>query len=256
MFRQVDYGKWGVVMFTLFGLSILFAKPWLFLLGMIKSNAFPKPLNEAEEAECLQRWQQGDMQARHKLIEHNLRLVAHVVKKFETNRVEQEDFISIGTIGLIKAIERYQPNVGTKLATFAAKCIENEILMHLRATKKNRNHLSLQEPFGTDREGNELTLLDVLGTDGEEVHEAVSIKMERAQIRAHLHVLNEREQFVIRGRFGLDTGGDEQTQKQIAKSMDISRSYVSRIEKRALMKLYQAVCKISNGTSSEDELDR
>jgi RNA polymerase sporulation-specific sigma factor len=162
----------------------------------------------------------------------------YIVKKFDNTGEDLEDLISIGTIGLIKAIESFQPNKGTKLATFAARCIENEILMHLRSLKKTRKDVSLHDPIGTDKEGNEITLQDILGTEPDEVVDKVQLKIEKSKIYRNLDILDSREQEVIRGRFGLDGGGDERTQREIARELGISRSYVSRIEKRALMKLY------------------
>lgn len=209
----------------------------LTFVSYIKNNAFPQPLSEKEEEYQLKRMAEGDRKARNILIEHNLRLVAHIVKKFENSGEDSEDLISIGTIGLIKAIESYQANKGTKLATYAARCIENEILMHLRSLKKSRKDVSLHDPIGTDKEGNEIALIDVLGTDIDEVVKHVQFKIEKSQIYKYIHVLDEREQEVIRGRFGLDNG-EEKTQREIARKLGISRSYVSRIEKRALMKLF------------------
>lgn len=167
----------------------------------------------------------------------------HNVKKFENTGEDSEDLISIGTIGLIKAIESYQTGKGTKLATYAARCIENEILMHLRSLKKSRKDVSLHDPIGTDKEGNEITLIDVLGSEADEVVDKVQLKIQKSKIYEHLHILDEREQEVIRGRFGLDQG-DERTQREIAKELGISRSYVSRIEKRALMKLFHEFYKV------------
>jgi RNA polymerase sporulation-specific sigma factor len=213
------------------------------LVAYVKSNVFPKPLSEKEEAEQLTRMFQGDGTARNKLIEHNLRLVAHIVKKYDNTGHEQEDLISIGTIGLIKAIENYTSDKGTKLATFAARCIENEILMTLRAAKKNRKDVSLSEPIGTDKEGNEMSLIDLLGTDPNEVHQIVESQLERNQVYKHFHVLDDREREVIAHRFGLLENSEERTQREIARALGISRSYVSRIEKRALMKLYQSIKK-------------
>jgi len=181
---------------------------------------------------------EGDAKARNLLIEHNLRLVAHIVKKFDNTGEDMEDLISIGTIGLIKAIESYRPNKGTKLATFAARCIENEILMHLRSLKKTKKDVSLHDPIGTDKEGNEITLIDILGSETDDVIKEVDLKIEKSKIYRNLDILDDREKEVVVGRFGLDTGGEERTQREIAKELGISRSYVSRIEKRALMKLY------------------
>ncbi|MCD9023061.1 RNA polymerase sporulation sigma factor SigK [Cohnella silvisoli] len=216
----------------------LFLKQLSLLVSYVKNNAFPQPLTDDEEALHLQRLAEGNPVSRNLLIEHNLRLVAHIVKKFDNTGEDLEDLISIGTIGLIKAIESFQPNKGTKLATFAARCIENEILMHLRSLKKTRKDVSLHDPIGTDKEGNEITLQDILGTEPDEVVEQVQLKIEKSKIYRNLDILDDREQEVIRGRFGLDGGGDERTQREIARELGISRSYVSRIEKRALMKLY------------------
>jgi len=222
----------------LLSLIALFIKQLSLLLSYIKNNAFPQPLNEKDEEYHLQRMLEGDMRSRNLLIEHNLRLVAHIVKKFDNTGEDIEDLISIGTIGLIKAIESFQPDKGTKLATFAARCIENEILMHLRSLKKSRKDVSLHDPIGTDKEGNEISLMDILSTENDDVVDTVQLKIEKNKIFGHLHILDEREQEVIRGRFGLEDGGEERTQREIAKQLGISRSYVSRIEKRALMKLY------------------
>lgn len=216
----------------------MFIKQISLLVSYVKNNAFPQPLAEEEEMKHLRLMAEGNAHSRNMLVEHNLRLVAHIVKKFDNTGEDLEDLISIGTIGLIKAIESFQPNKGTKLATFAARCIENEILMHLRSLKKTRKDVSLHDPIGTDKEGNEITLIDILGTEGDEVVEKVQLKIEKSKIYRNLDILDEREQEVIRGRFGLDGGGDERTQREIAKELGISRSYVSRIEKRALMKLY------------------
>jgi RNA polymerase sporulation-specific sigma factor len=215
----------------------LFIKELVLFISYIKNNAFPQPLSEDEEIKCLKQMEAGDSYARNMLIEHNLRLVAHIVKKFENTGEDSEDLISIGTIGLIKAIESYQANKGTKLATYAARCIENEILMHLRSLKKTRKDVSLHDPIGTDKEGNEISLIDVLGTDANEVLDKVQLQIEKSKIYKHINVLDEREKEVIIGRFGLETQ-EEKTQREIAKELGISRSYVSRIEKRALMKLF------------------
>ncbi|TCS94844.1 RNA polymerase sporulation sigma factor SigK [Hazenella coriacea] len=215
----------------------LMLKEMFVFVSYIKNNAFPQPLSEQEEERNLKLMSEGDSTARNTLIEHNLRLVAHIVKKFENTGEDSEDLISIGTIGLIKAIESYQPNKGTKLATYAARCIENEILMHLRSLKKARKDVSLHDPIGTDKEGNEITLIDVLGTERDEIVDTVQMKIEKKKIYNHIHILDEREQEVIRCRFGL-SGGKEKTQREIAKELGISRSYVSRIEKRALIKLF------------------
>jgi RNA polymerase sporulation-specific sigma factor len=226
-------------------LAMMLREAVLFV-SYIKNNAFPQPLSEEEEEKHLRLMAQGDKKARNTLIEHNLRLVAHIVKKFENTGEDSEDLISIGTIGLIKAIESYQTDKGTKLATYAARCIENEILMHLRSLKKARKDVSLHDPIGTDKEGNEITLIDVLGTERDEVMDMVQMKIEKKKIYGHLHILDEREQEVIKSRFGL-SGEDEKTQREIAKELGISRSYVSRIEKRALIKLFHEFYRVKSG---------
>jgi RNA polymerase sporulation-specific sigma factor len=207
-------------------------------VSYVKNSAFPQPLSAEEEAVCLERMAQGDTEARNKLIEHNLRLVAHLVKKFEGSGEDPEDLISIGTIGLIKAVESYCAGRGTKLATFAARCIENEILMYLRSTRKRRRDTSLYDPIGTDKEGNEMTLADLLGSDADAVVDEVDLTWEKQKVYEHLPTLGEREREVICLRFGIPDG-EEKTQREIAAKMGISRSYVSRIERKALNKLYE-----------------
>ncbi|MCA0755107.1 RNA polymerase sporulation sigma factor SigK [Paenibacillus sp. N4] len=222
----------------LFSAIALFIKQLSLLVSYVKNNAFPQPLHEEEETKHLQLMAEGNQRSRNLLIEHNLRLVAHIVKKFDNTGEDLEDLISIGTIGLIKAIESFQTGKGTKLATFAARCIENEILMHLRSLKKTRKDVSLHDPIGTDKEGNEITLIDILGTEADDIVDKVQLKIEKSKIYKNLDILDDREKEVVIGRFGLEHGGDERTQREIAKELGISRSYVSRIEKRALMKLY------------------
>lgn len=190
----------------LFTAIALFIKELTLLVSYVKNNAFPQPLTEEEEAKHLQRMAEGDPQSRNKLIEHNLRLVAHIVKKFDNTGEDLEDLISIGTIGLIKAIESFRPNKGTKLATFAARCIENEILMHLRSLKKTRKDVSLHDPIGTDKEGNEITLIDILGTEADDIVDAVQLKIEKSKIYRNLDILDDREKEVVIGRFGLEAG--------------------------------------------------
>ncbi|GGE43193.1 RNA polymerase sigma-28 factor [Pullulanibacillus camelliae] len=217
-------------------ITYLFKEFWLFV-SYVKNNAFPQPLPEDEERKCIEKMAEGDEEARNKLIEHNLRLVAHIVKKFENTKEDTEDLISIGTIGLIKAIESYSLGKGTKLATYAARCIENEILMHLRGMKKTSKDVSLNDPIGQDKEGNEISLIDVLKSKNKDVVDEISLRMEKRKIYEFLHILDDREKEVIIARFGLDQR-KELTQREIAKKLNISRSYVSRIEKRALMKLF------------------
>ncbi|UTR09309.1 RNA polymerase sporulation sigma factor SigK [Evansella sp. LMS18] len=229
-----------------------FVKELFLFVSFVKNNAFPQPLDSKTEQEYIKRMHEGDEEARNLLIEHNLRLVAHIVKKFENTREENEDLISIGTIGLIKAIESYSPGKGTKLATYAARCIENEILMHLRALKKVRKDVSLHDPIGQDKEGNEISLIDVLQADTEDVADTIHLNMEKKQIYEYIHVLDGREKEVIVGRFGLDMK-KEKTQREIAKELGISRSYVSRIEKRALMKLFHEFYKNQKGVYRTSE---
>ncbi|WP_010630261.1 RNA polymerase sporulation sigma factor SigK [Sporolactobacillus vineae] len=221
------------------GLAFLF-KQVLLLVSYVKNNAFPQPLSAQEEQECLARMAQGDQDARNKLIEHNLRLVAHIVKKFNNASEETDDLISIGTIGLIKAVENYSPGRGTKLATFAARCVENEILMYFRTLKKTRKDVSLNDPIGQDKEGNAISLIDILKSGNKDIVDEIALKMDTGKIRSALDVLDDREKEVIIDRYGLGSRNDL-TQREIAEKLDISRSYVSRIEKRALMKLYHEI---------------
>lgn len=221
----------------LFALLALVLKDIAVFASYVKHNAFPAPLSAEEEADCIARMAEGDREARDKLIEHNLRLVAHLVKRFDTTGHDSEDLISIGTIGLIKAVESYSPNHGTKLATFAARCINNEILMYLRSSKKHKRHTSLSDPIGTDKDGNEMTLADLLGTDPDEVVDTVDLSWERQKVYESLPMLPAREREVLMKRFGIPDG-EERTQREIASELGISRSYVSRIERKALNQLY------------------
>ncbi len=214
-----------------------FVKELVLFVSYVKNNAFPQPLSASDEQKYLKLMAEGNDEARNLLIEHNLRLVAHIVKKFENTGEDAEDLISIGTIGLIKAIESYSQGKGTKLATYAARCIENEILMHLRALKKTKKDVSLHDPIGQDKEGNEISLIDVLKSESEDVIDTIQLNMELEKIKEYIDILDNREKEVITGRFGLDLQ-KEKTQREIAKELGISRSYFSRIEKRALMKMF------------------
>ncbi len=206
------------------------------LVSYLNNNSFPQPLDPQEEQVYLQRMALGDRDARSVLIERNLRLVAHVIKKFENTGEDQEDLISIGTVGLIKAIDSFKGNKGTRLATYAARCIENEILMHIRVITKRKAEVLLHDPIGTDKEGNEITLLDVLGTEAEEVLDEVDKKIIEAKLYEIIKRLKLRERTVLAMRFGLPMGR-RQTQKEVAKNLGISRSYVSRIEKKVIAKI-------------------
>ncbi|MBY7143308.1 RNA polymerase sporulation sigma factor SigK [Virgibacillus sp. NKC19-3] len=215
----------------------LLIKEAVFFVSYVKNHAFPQPLPPDEEAKYIKAMQNGDEDARNKLIEHNLRLVAHIVKKFENTGEDMEDLISIGTIGLIKGVESFSVDKGTKLATYAARCIENEILMHLRALKKVKKDVSLQDPIGQDKEGNEISLIDILEAENEDVIEFIQLNMEIEKMQDYFTILDNREREVIVYRYGLNDY-KEMTQREIAKKLNISRSYVSRIEKRALMKVF------------------
>lgn len=200
-------------------------------------KTFLSPLTPEEEKECIERMKEGDLKAKHELIEHNLRLVAHVAKKYQASDEDMEDLISIGTIGLIKAVETFKADRQIKLATYAARCIDNELLMYFRGKKKTSKEVSLYEPIGTDKEGNQINLLDIAA--GEEID--VVQKMEESENIQKLYgyipkVLSDREQTVIAMRYGI-LGNEVHTQREVAKKLDISRSYVSRIEKKALTKL-------------------
>ena len=213
----------------------------IFLTGYVTGNStFPKPLNEKEEKIYLERLKDGDIEAKRVLVERNLRLVAHIVKKYSSNyqnSKEMDDLISIGTIGLIKAIDSFDTNKGIRLATYAAKCIDNEILMFFRNTKKTKGEVFLQDPIGVDKEGNEICLIDILSSDSDSVLEAVENSLQVKELYKKMSdVLSPREKEIIQMRYGL-LDGDIKTQREIAGILGISRSYVSRIEKKALKKL-------------------
>ena len=218
----------------------LLKEAYIFISYVTNSTTFPQPLSPEEEQKYLKLYKHGDEEARNILIEHNLRLVAHIVKKFAINGENTEDLISIGTIGLIKAINTFDPQKGTRLATYAARCIENEILMNLRSTKKMKQEVSLQNPIGVDKEGNEISLMDILGTDSDAITDEVALKFQKRKLYNKIKtVLKGREKRVIELRYGL-LNGVGKTQREIAKMLGISRSYVSRIEKRAIKKLFKA----------------
>lgn len=203
------------------------------------SVSFPKPLTEKEEKFYIKQYEQGDLQARHILIERNLRLVAHVAKKYATQPQMLEEYISIGTIGLIKAVNTYRSSRKVKLATYAAHCIENEILMSIRASRKFTSEVSLNVPIGTDKDGNEINLNDILGTDPNEIVDSIHEKIRIQHMLLAIHnTLTPREQKVLIHRYGLFRTHPK-TQRETAALLGISRSYVSRIEKKALEKLYE-----------------
>ena len=203
-------------------------------------GSFPKPLSAEEERDCLDRLAKGDMDARNTLVEHNLRLVAHIVKKYYAQESEQNDLISIGTIGLIKGISSFKPEKNTRLATYAARCIENEILMYFRSRKKTQNEVSLSDTLDTDDDGNSLNLMDVVGVD-DTMYADLQDRDDCIRVRELVgEVLTPREREIITLRYGL-TGQMPRTQRELAAKLGISRSYVSRIEKRALEKLEEAL---------------
>lgn len=205
------------------------------LISYVANNSFPQPLNEEEENHYIELALKGDESAKKMLVERNLRLVAHIIKKYDGE--DFDDLVSIGTIGLIKAVNTYNPGRATRLATYASRCIENEILMYYRSRKKLRSELSIFEPIGSDKDGNELSFIDVLGTDPETVIDTVSGKFESERLWSKLDNLNIQEKRVLILRYGLK-GGLSFTQREIAKKLGISRSYVSRIEKKAITRLF------------------
>ena len=212
----------------------------ILLTGFVsESTAFPKPLNEKEEQIYLRKLKNGDLEAKSELIERNLRLVAHIVKKYTYQNKNVDDLISIGTVGLIKAIDSFDIDKGTRLATYAARCIENEILMLFRNNKKSKGEVFLQDPIGVDKEGNEICLIDVLSSGNDSVLETVENNIQIKSLYKKMDlVLTPREKKIIQIRYGL-VDGKYKTQREIANMLNISRSYVSRIEKKALNKLYK-----------------
>ena len=218
--------------------ALLLLSNSLFLTLHLSGNpgSFPRPLSRQEERECLEQWAQGDLSARNRLVEHNLRLVAHIIKKYYTQASNQEDLISIGTIGLIKAINTFRADKNIKLATYASRCIENEILMYLRKNSAQRTEVSFDEPLNTDWDGKELLLSDVLGTDGDVVMGPIEADVDRKLLAEAVSRLSPREKDIISLRFGLG-GRKELTQKEVAQKMGISQSYISRLEKHALARL-------------------
>ena len=214
----------------------------MFFTGAYSNNVFPEQLPKEVEEALIKKMHNGDKDARNKLIEHNLRLVAHIVKKFETTGHDPDDLIGIGTVGLIKGIDTYKENSKVKLSTYIAKCAENEILMYFRADKKNSKNVSLYEEISYDKEGNKITIMDILKTNDvdyiEDIYKNDNIKL----LKKYMNVLTPREKEIIEARYGLN-GKDEVTQKDIAKKLKISRSYVSRLEKRATTKILREFMK-------------
>lgn len=225
-------------MFDFFG-SVLHSV--FFLISFISgNNAFPKPLSAREERECVERMANGDIEARNTLIEHNLRLVAHIAKKYSGSVRDSEDLISLGTIGLIKGISSYDASKGTRLATYASRCIENEILMYIRKTARSKNDVSLEDPLSVDWDGNELLLSDILGSEDDELGRRLEDEEEKKMIHQAVARLNPRDRQIIELRFGLSENENacgkksEMTQKEVADLLGISQSYISRLEKRII----------------------
>ncbi|MBE6671055.1 MAG: RNA polymerase sporulation sigma factor SigE [Ruminococcaceae bacterium] len=199
-------------------------------------ETLPPPLNTEEETECLKKLEYNDSDAKNTLVEHNLRLVVYIAKKFENTGIGIEDLISIGTIGLIKAINTFNPSKNIKLATYASRCIENEILMYIRKSSNQKCEISIDEPINVDWDGNELLLSDILGSDGDSVYSDLEIDEDRKTVKKAISELNDRDRLIITLRFGLNTG-KEKTQKEVADMLGISQSYISRLEKRIISKL-------------------
>lgn len=217
-------------------LAQIFPNLMFLVLHAASGGSFPKALSSKAEAELLQKMADGDDSARKKLIEHNLRLVAHVAKKYFGSGADQDDLVSIGTVGLIKAVSSFKPDKGIRLATYAARCIDNEILMYFRAAKKTAQDVYISDPIDTDKDGNTLTLIDVI-TDNSDIVEDLDLKLKLQKLQEYLKdTLTPRELTIIRLRYGLD-GRGELPQREVARKLKISRSYVSRIEKKALEKL-------------------
>jgi RNA polymerase sporulation-specific sigma factor len=220
-------------------------KNMVFFTGSYGNNVFPEPLTDEEEKKYIDLMFKGDKNARSILIEHNLRLVAHIVKKFDSKLTDTDDLISIGTIGLIKGIDTYKKNDKVKITTYAARCIQNEILMYYRSNKKNGITVSLNDTIGHDKDGNEISLIDVIKDDKIDLFNELNIKNNIELLNKYLKLLNKREKEIITKRYGL-YNTKEMTQKEIADTMHISRSYVSRIEKRALTKIWTEFVKNKN----------
>lgn len=224
-------------------------KDFYIFTAAYSNNVFPDPLSKEEEEEMTKRFFLGDKEARNKLIEHNLRLVAHIVKKYDHKKEDIDDLISIGTIGLIKGVDSFSNSHGTRLTTYCARCIENEILMYFRTDKKNNKNISLNESIGFDKDGNEITFMDILKTPKPDYALDIHNKENMGLIKKYFEVLNDREKEIIIKRYGLNNS-DELTQKEIAKQLNISRSYVSRIEKRALTKMLREFIKNKNNSDT------
>ena len=227
----------GDYMFLIYLLKSLFC-----FTGSYSNDVFLEPLSPEEEDECIKKKLNGDLESRNKLIEHNLRLVAHIVKKYDSKQTDVDDLISIGTIGLIKGVDTISPDKGVKITTYCARCIENEILMYFRKNNKYSKDISINETVGYDKDGNEIAIMDILKTEEVDFCDDIELKDNIKLLYEYMDVLTPREKKIIINRYGLENV-DEETQKTISKKMGISRSYVSRIEKRALTKLLREFIK-------------
>lgn len=232
-------GKWMEV-YAVF-LQRLMGRNSVYYIG--GSDVLPPPLSGEQEGECVRRLVQGDTEARNTLIEHNLRLVVYIAKKFENTGIGIEDLISIGTIGLMKAVNTFNADKKIKLATYASRCIENEILMYLRKNNAQKTEVSIDEPLRVDWDGNELLLSDILGSDGDSVDKQLDDEADRQLLYLALHKLSGREQKIMELRFGL-RGGEELTQKEVADQMGISQSYISRLEKRIMKRMKKEITRM------------
>ena len=213
---------------------------FFFALHLSGTGSFPPPLSAKRERECLLAMKNGDVNAKNELIEHNLRLVAHIIKKYYSSSVQQDDLISIGTIGLIKAINTFDPDKGTRLATYAARCIENEILMFLRRNNRVKSEVSIDEPLNQDRDGNELLLSDILGTDEDVIYKNLEDEVDHKLLKIAISKLSDKEKYIMNLRFGMN-GCAEKTQKEVADLLGISQSYISRLEKRIMGKMRKEI---------------
>ncbi|MGN0517510.1 MAG: RNA polymerase sporulation sigma factor SigK [Acutalibacteraceae bacterium] len=217
-------------------LGLLGSYVWVFILHVTGAGSFPKPLTAQQEQDCLKRLKEGDVNARNELVEHNLRLVAHIIKKYYASSTEQDDLVSIGTIGLIKAINTYDSDKNIKLSSYASRCIENEVLMYFRNLRRNSQSISLDETIDSDKDGNPLTLMDIMSVE-DNIIDDLDLKLKTQKLYKYVdEVLDERESAIIKMRYGL-CGDKPITQRETAEKLNISRSYVSRIEKRALKQL-------------------
>ena len=207
-------------------------------------KSFPNPLTPSEEKYYIRKYTEGDLEAKHILIERNLRLVAHVIKKYQNSEEDPEDLISIGTIGLIKAVVTFNPDKGNRLAAYASRCIENEILMYLRKNNKTKLEVSIDEPLNVDWDGNELLLSDILGTDEDIISKDIENEVEKKLLYKAINKLNNREKTIVQMRYGLNNiDGEEMTQKEVADSLGISQSYISRLEKKIIRRLKREIVK-------------